>query len=101
MALEAGMSVLRRPTSMPLNSSAGRDEGQIQMPTDSLGDLTNGHALVADGVEHCAGGSLLDGQPVQARGILHMDSGPAAGPIADVAGDALARAGAMSWGTKP
>ena len=35
--------------------------GQVQVPTDGLGDLADGHAFVTDGVEHCAGGSLLDG----------------------------------------
>ena len=90
MALEAGMSVLSRNTSMPPNSSAGWDRaGRFRLPADGLGDLADGHAFVTDGVEHCAGGSLFDGQPVQARSVLHMDGGPAAGPIADVSGDAL------------
>ena len=35
--------------------------GQVQVPADGLGDLADGHAFVTDGVEHCAGGSLLDG----------------------------------------
>jgi hypothetical protein len=35
--------------------------GEVQVPADGLGDLADGHALVADGVEHRAGGSLLDG----------------------------------------
>ena len=90
MVLEAGMSVLSRGTSMPLEFLGGQGPGgQVQVPADGLGDLADGHAFVADGVEHRAGGSLLDGQPVQARGVLHVDGGPAAGPVADVAGDAL------------
>jgi hypothetical protein len=62
MVLEAGMSVLSRGASMPPYSPAGRGFGrQVQVPADGLGDLTDGHAFVADGVEHCAGGSLLNG----------------------------------------
>jgi len=30
-----------------------------------LGDLADGHAFVTDRVEHCAGRSLFDGQPVR------------------------------------
>jgi len=62
---------------------------QVQVPADGLGDLADGHAFVADSVEHSTGGRLLDSQPVKTRGVLHVDSGPTAGPIADVAGDAL------------
>ena len=63
MVLEAGMSRVSRGTSIPLNSSAGRDLTGRSAGAyfDGLGDLADGHALVADGVEHCAGGSLLDG----------------------------------------
>ena len=47
---------------MPPYSLAGRDPGrQVQVPADGLGDLADGHAFVADGVEHGAGESLLDG----------------------------------------
>jgi uncharacterized damage-inducible protein DinB len=35
--------------------------GQVQVPADGLGDLADGHAFVADGVERCAGRSPLDG----------------------------------------
>jgi hypothetical protein len=59
------------------------------VPADGLGDRADGHPFVADGVEHGAGRSLLNGQPVQARGVLHVNGGPAAGAVADVAGDAL------------
>ena len=90
MVLEAGMSVLSRCPSMPSYSAAGRDlAGRFRSPADGLGDLADGHAFVPDGVEHRAGRSLLDGQPVKTRGVLHVDGGPAAGPVADVARDAL------------
>jgi predicted MFS family arabinose efflux permease len=62
--------------------------GQVQVPADGLGDLADGHTFVADRVEHRTGGRLLDGQPVKTRGVLHVDGGPAAGPVADVARDA-------------
>jgi hypothetical protein len=35
---------------------------QVQVPAGGLGDLPDGRAFVADGVEHRAGGSLRDGQ---------------------------------------
>ena len=38
--------------------------GQVQVAADSLGDIVDGNALIADGVEHRARGGLLDGQPV-------------------------------------
>jgi hypothetical protein len=65
MVLDAGMSVLR--TEFVCRQGAG---GQVQAPTDDLGNLADGHRFVTDGVEHRAGRSLLDGQPVQARGAL-------------------------------
>ncbi|MGH3157502.1 MAG: hypothetical protein ACRDNF_13110, partial [Streptosporangiaceae bacterium] len=40
------------------------------MPADGLGDLADGHAFVADSVEHRAGGRLLHSQPVKTRGVL-------------------------------
>jgi hypothetical protein len=53
MVLEAGMSVLSRGTSMPPYSSAGQGFGrQVQVPADGLGDLADGYAFFADGVEH-------------------------------------------------
>ncbi len=63
--------------------------GQVQVPADGLGDLPDGHAFVADCVEYRPGGGLLDRQPVQARGVSHVDGGPAAGPVADIARDTL------------
>ena len=60
--------------------------------TDELrfrGNVEDEYAFVTDGVEHGAGGRLLDGWPVKARGVLYVDGGPAAGPIADVGRDAL------------
>ena len=102
MVLEAGMSVLSRGTSMAVVFFGGQGFGrQVQVPADGFGDLADGYAFFADGVEHCVGGSLLNGQPVGACGVFHVDGGPAAGPVADVAGDALGPAMAMSWGMKP
>ena len=74
---------------------------QVQVPTDGLGDLADGYAFVADSVEHGAGGSLLDREPVKTRGVLHVDGGPAAGPVADVAGDALGPGKGDELGMKP
>lgn len=78
MALEAGISVLSRFTSMLWYSPAGQRPGrQVQVAADGLGDLADGHAFVADSVEDRTGGSLLDSAPVETRGVLHVDSGPA------------------------
>src|SRR3984885_15742850 len=60
------------------------------MPADYLGDLARRHALVGDGVEHRAAGTLLQRQAVQSGGIQPVARGPAIGPLADVAGHALA-----------
>jgi len=69
MALEAGWSLVSRKTKMPSYSSTGRDlAGRFRWRPYSLGDIADGNALIADGVEHRARGSLLDSQPVEDRG---------------------------------
>ena len=72
----------------PAEQPVHRVPPAVQLRTSRHGDPV---AFVADGVEHRAGGSLLDGQPVKARGVLHVDGGPPVGPVADVAGDAPPR----------
>ena len=61
--------------------------GQVQVAPDGLGDVADGNTLIADGVEDRARGGLLKGQPVKDRSVLDVDGGPAAGSVADVAGD--------------
>jgi hypothetical protein len=59
------------------------------MATDRLGDRADGHAFFANGVGDGTRGSLLNREPEEARGVFHLDRRPSAGPVADVAGDAL------------
>jgi hypothetical protein len=59
------------------------------MPADRLGDGADRHALVRDPVQYRSRRSLLQRQAEEVRGIEPVNGGPAVGPIADVAGDAL------------
>jgi len=63
MALEVGMSLMSRGTSMPPNSSAGRDRaGRFRFRPMALGDLADGTPSSPTGVEDCAGReACLDG----------------------------------------
>jgi hypothetical protein len=52
MVLEAGMSVVRRGTSMPLYSGGQGSGRQVQVPADGLGDFADVYAFFADCVDH-------------------------------------------------
>ena len=52
MALEAGMSVLRRRQHAVEVLGGQGLGGQVQVPADGLGDLAGGYSLVSDSVEH-------------------------------------------------
>lgn len=47
------------------------------MRREDLGDLANGHAVIADGVQDGASRCRLERQAEQARGAVPMHGGPA------------------------
>jgi hypothetical protein len=59
---------------------------------DGLGDLAEGHTLVADGVQRRAAGRGFDRQPGQAGGVGAVDGQPTVAPVTHVPGESpLAR----------
>jgi hypothetical protein len=65
------------------------DRGQVQAPADGLGDVTERYALVTDSVQPRPGRRGFQRQPVQPGRVELVHGRPPAGPVADVAGDAL------------
>ena len=61
----------------------------VQVATDDLGALPEGHALVAGPAPQRPRRSSFQNQPEQVRRIELVYGGPAVGPIADIGGDAL------------
>ena len=92
-ALEAGLSAARKPAShvkcSAASSGATETTGTSRMPADHLGDGADRHALVGDRVQRRSRRRRLQREAEQARGIEPVHGGPAVGPVADVAGDAL------------
>src|SRR5207249_4527908 len=76
---------LPQPAELP-----GRDRSrrQVQVTADHLGDVADRHALVAHRVEPGPRRGLFRRQAEQVRGVQYVHRGPAAGPVAGVAGDA-------------
>ena len=92
-ALEAGLSS-REEAGQPGEVLAcvlggDGDHREVEMPADHLGDVADRHALVGDRVQRRSRRGLLQRQAEEARGIEPVHGGPAVGPVADVAGDAL------------
>src|ERR1035437_648399 len=59
------------------------------MPPDYFGDVADRHALVGDRVQRRSCRGVLQRQAEEVRGIEAVHGGPAVGPVADEAGDAL------------
>ena len=88
-ALDAGWLTARTVPRKP-KSPAGREAaGQAQVAADDGSEVADRHALVGDRVQHRSRRGLLCRQADQGRGVQYVHRGPAAGPVADVAADAL------------
>ena len=71
------------------SSAAIGGHRDAEVPADHLGDGADRHAFVGDRVQRRPRRGLLHGQAEQVRGVEPVHGGPAVGPVAEVAGDAL------------
>ena len=87
---DVGGEEVREPAEV-LACVLGRDgdHREVEVATDHLGDLADRHAFVGDPVQNRSGRGRLQRQAEEPRGIEPVHGGPAVGPVADVAGDAL------------
>ena len=62
-----------------------RDDRDIELVPNNLGEVSARNALLGYRVKRCAGGCCLDRQPARSSDLKPVGRGPAWRPVADVA----------------
>src|ERR1700744_5163107 len=79
-----------QPAKMPgrFRGSLGNDRN-VQLPTDSLGDLAGRPPFIGDAMKPRTGGTFFQRKTEESGGVQSMHGGPAVGSVPDIGGDPL------------